>query len=87
MAIVKMKKIIIAAPESDKDSMLSTIQSENCIEIVDLKSSVEIEELDYTKSGNTVSQIEVDLNNIKFTYDFLKQYNKKKHGILDKRKH
>ncbi|MBE6083230.1 MAG: V-type ATP synthase subunit I [Tissierellaceae bacterium] len=85
MAIVKMKKIIIAAPESDKDSMLSTIQSENCIEIVDLKSSVEIEELDYTKSGNTVSQIEVDLNNIKFTYDFLKQYNKKKHGILDKK--
>ncbi|SCL90634.1 V-type ATP synthase subunit I [Sporanaerobacter sp. PP17-6a] len=85
MAIVKMKKIIIAAPEEDKASVLSSIQSKNCIEIVDLKSNVGIEELDYSKGGNTVSQKEIDLNNIKFTYDFLKQYNKEKHGILDKK--
>lgn len=86
MAIVKMNKITLAAPQSLRDNILSLIQTEGSIHIVDLsETETGIEGVDLFKETNAVSDIEMEFNQVKIAYDFLKNYTPKKGGLLSKK--
>lgn len=86
MAIVKMKKITLAALQDKRDELLKLIQSMGCIHIVDLKeSSIDIEGISYYKEAKTVNDSEMEYNRIKFTYEFLNKYSSDKKGVFSKR--
>lgn len=86
MAIVKMNKITLAAPQSLRGDILSTIQAEGSIHIVDLsQTEIDFDGVGFYKEGNIISDTEMDFNQIKIAYDFLKNYNTKKGGILSKK--
>lgn len=86
MAIVRMKKVILAAPQSERDNILNFLQSKGYVELIDSKESIQdFEGVDCFKTANSVPQAEIDYNRIKFTYDFLKQYNSKKKSLLAKK--
>lgn len=87
MAIVKMKKLTLAAPQGERDKILDAIQTSGCIEIVDLKDEdVNIEGASfYNKEGKAISQTQIDYNHVKFTYEFLKSRIAEKEGLFSKR--
>lgn len=86
MAIVKMNKITLAAPQSLRENILGAIQTGGFIHIVDLsETETGIEGVDFFKEGNVVSDTEMEFNQVKITYDFLKKYTTKKNGVLSKR--
>lgn len=86
MAIVKMKKITAAAPQSQRDDILDVLQSNGCVQLIDLKDKLEeLDGIGYFKESKSVSQTEINYNRIKFTYEFLKQYNTQKGGLFAKR--
>lgn len=87
MAIVKMKKLTLAAPQGERDKILDAIQTSGCIEIVDLKDEdVNIEGASfYNKEGKAISQTQIDYNHVKFTYEFLKSRITEKEGLFSKR--
>ncbi len=86
MAIVKMKKVTIAAPHDNRDDILKLVQSLGCVHLVDLKEKpLEIEGVDYFKEAKTVTESEMEYSRIKFTYDFLNKYRSSKNGAFSKR--
>lgn len=86
MAIVKMKKITVAAPQSQKDKILDVLQSKGCVQIIDLKSmSEEVEGIGYFKENKAISQTEINYNKIKFCYEFLKQHSQSKSSLFNKK--
>lgn len=86
MAIVKMKKINIAAPMYERDNILKLIQENSCIQVVDLKEFKEGEEgVQPISCEDSIRDAETEFNNIKFTYEFLKSYNTKKESKFNKR--
>ncbi len=86
MAIVKMNKIALAAPQSLKDDVLNLIQTEEAIHIVDLsETEIDFEGLEYFTEDKVVTDTQMDYNHIKVAYEFLKRYSKKKSGLLDKK--
>jgi len=86
MAIVKMNKIALAAPQSLKDDVLNLIQTEEAIHIVDLsETEIDFEGLEYFTEDKVVTDTQMDYNHIKVAYEFLKSYSKKKSGLLDKK--
>lgn len=86
MAIVKMNKITLAAPQSIREDILNFIQGEESIHIVDLsQTEMDFEGVDLFKEDKVISNTEMEFNQIKITYDFLKNYNKKKGGLLTKK--
>lgn len=86
MAIVKMKKITVVAHQSQRDEILDLLQSNGCVQIIDLKNlSEEVEGIGYFKENKTVSQTEIDYNKIKFCYEFLKQHNLKRSSMFSKK--
>ncbi|SKA90772.1 V/A-type H+-transporting ATPase subunit I [Caloramator quimbayensis] len=86
MAIVKMKKITVAAPQSQRDNILDALQSKGCVELIDLKNlQQEAEGIGYFKENKSISQTEINYNKIKFCYDFLKQHESKKEGLFSKK--
>lgn len=86
MAIVKMNKIVLAAPQSLKDDILSLIQTEEALHIVDLsEEEMNLEGVEYFTEDKVVTDTQMDYNHIKITYEFLKNYSKKKSGLFDKK--
>lgn len=86
MAIVKMNKIALAAPQSLKDDVLNLIQTEEAIHIVDLREvDMNYEGVEYFTEGKVVTDTQMDYNHIKISYEFLKSYSKKKSGLFDKK--
>jgi len=86
MAIVKMKKIILAAPQNERDDILNMLQSKGSVQIMDLKEDLaDAEGVEYFKEVKSVAQTEIDYNRVKFAYEFLKVHNTKKKGLLEKR--
>lgn len=86
MAIVKMNKIALAAPQSLKDDILNLIQTEEAIHILDLsEEEMNLEGVEYFTEGKVVTDTQMDYNHIKITYEFLKNYSKKKSGLFDKK--
>ncbi|MGB7605767.1 MAG: V-type ATP synthase subunit I [Lutisporaceae bacterium] len=86
MAIVKMNKIALAAPQSLKDDVLNLIQTEEAIHIVDLSEvDMNYEGVEYFTEGKVVTDTQMDYNHIKISYEFLKNYSKKKSGLFDKK--
>jgi V/A-type H+-transporting ATPase subunit I len=86
MAIVKMKKIVLAAPQADRDNILDLLQSKGSVELIDLREETsEVEGADSFKADSGISQTEADNSQIKFTYEFLKRYSQSKKGMFSKR--
>lgn len=86
MAIVKMNKITLAAPQSIREDILNFIQGEESIHIVDLsQAEIDIEGVDLFKENKVVSDTEMEFNQVKISYDFLKNYSTKKGGLLSKK--
>ena len=86
MAIVKMKKLTLAAPQGERDKILDAIQTSGCVEIVDLKDEdANIEGASFYEEGKAVSQTQIDYNHVKFTYDFLKSKAAEKESLFSKR--
>lgn len=86
MAIVKMNKITLAAPQNQKEDILNFIQTEESVHIMDLaQEEIDFDGVEHFKESSIVSDAEVNFNQIKVTYEFLKSYNKQKKGLLDKK--
>lgn len=86
MAVVKMKKIMLAVPKSQRGDILNHLQSEGSVQLIDLKESVQEEEDSVLKpESKSLTQIETDYNEIKFTYEFLKRFSGDKKGLLAKK--
>jgi V/A-type H+-transporting ATPase subunit I len=87
MAVVKMKKLILAAHKDEKDEILDAIQDEGCVEIFNIEdSSLDEDDAKYVfKEADTTASTEMEFNNIKFTYDFLGKFTGKKKDIFKKR--
>lgn len=86
MAIVKMKKMTLAAPQNERNDILNLFQTKGYVQLIDLKEELVGEEgLEYFKESKAVSNAELDYNRIKFSYEFLKQYYTKKSGFFSKR--
>lgn len=86
MAIVKMNKITIAAPQSQREDILNSIQADESIHIVDLsQTEMEFEGVDFFKENNVVSETEMEFNQVKAAYEFLKNYGPKRGGLLAKK--
>ncbi|WP_160317210.1 V-type ATP synthase subunit I [Oxobacter pfennigii] len=81
-----MKKMVLAAPQNERESILNVLQSEGYVHLIDVKEEIsDSEYLDCFKEPKSVIDTELDYNYIKFTYEFLKQYSVKKKGLLEKR--
>lgn len=86
MAIVKMNKITLAAPQSLREEVLNSIQSDESIHIVDLsQAEVDFEGVDFFKEGNVISDTEMEFNQVKIAYEFLKNHSPKRGGLLAKK--
>lgn len=86
MAIVKMNKITLAAPQSLRDEVLNLIQTEESIHISDLsQAEMDFEGVDFFKESNVVSDREMEFNQVKITYEFLKNNSPKRGGLLSKK--
>lgn len=87
MAIVRMKKLTLAAPESERDRILNLLQKDGMVQLIDLKSiPPDVEGVGYFKDSENLLNAETEFNHIKFAYEFLKQYNSNKKSMFDKRK-
>lgn len=86
MAIVKMNKLVLAAPIDQRDEILDLLQEKQCVQLIDLKEKFqEVEGVGFFTEAKTLSQTEMDYNHIKFAYEFLKQYDTAKEGLFAKR--
>lgn len=86
MAIVKMNKITLAAPQSQREDILNWIQTEESIHIVDLSNTeLDLEGVDSFKESNAVSETEMEFNQVKIAYEFLKNHSPKRGGLLSKK--
>lgn len=86
MAIVKMNKITLAAPQSLREDILDFIQGEESIHIVDLsQAEMDFDGVDFLKESNSVSDTEMEFNQVKITYEFLKNHSTKRGGLLSKK--
>lgn len=87
MAIVKMKKMVLAAPQCQRAEVFDMLQSNGIVQIMDLKDMPidDVEGVEYFKAADSVLQAETDYTHAKFAYEFLRHYSNKKKGIFDKR--
>jgi V/A-type H+-transporting ATPase subunit I len=94
MAIVKMLKLTLAAPQAERDGILHLLQQKGSVQLVDLTEKLLTENEDVSnefhgaagyESTTILSQAENDYNSIKFTYEFLEDYSDRKKGMLDRR--
>lgn len=83
MAVVKMKKLTLAAVQSERDSILKMIQSCGYIQIIDMREELQGEEL--PGEARVIDTASMDFERVKFTYEFLKEAGGKKDGLLKKR--
>lgn len=86
MAVVRMKKIMIAAPQYQRDSIIDNLQLNGSVQIESIKDEdLSIEGVEGYKASNSYAQAESDYNNIKFTYEFLSRFVKKKKNLFEKK--
>ncbi|TDT50935.1 V-type ATP synthase subunit I [Fonticella tunisiensis] len=86
MAIVKMKKLTIAAPLGDRDRLLNTLQTLGNVHLIDLKDKInDTSDVEIFEEAKSVSQTEIEFNHIKFTYDFLRRFHRERVGLFSKR--
>lgn len=85
MAIVKMKKVTITGAKEDKFKILKALQRASAVEVIDLKEVLNEEIEGVSFEGKSISETEFNFNKIKQAYEFLKNYNQNKKGLLDKR--
>lgn len=80
MAIVKMNKITIAAPEAVREQMLAFLQKRGCVELTDIKNTISEEEKlpegagYYDPLSPSMQAAEREFEDVEFTYEFLKRY-------------
>jgi V/A-type H+/Na+-transporting ATPase subunit I len=86
MAIVKMKKLTLAAPQGERDEVLKLLQTIGYVQLVNFKDKIkELEGVDVYKEASSVSETEVEYNKIRFLHDFLRHYSDKKDGMFSKK--
>lgn len=85
MAVVKMKKLTLAAVQSDRDSILDMLQSFGYVQVINLKEKLSDEAAELPGEANVVDSAETDFERIKFAYEFLKEAGGKKAGLFNKR--
>lgn len=85
MAVVKMKKLTLAAVQSDRDSILDMLQSFGYVQVINLKEKLSDEAAELPGEAKVVDIAETDFERIKFAYEFLKEAGGKKAGLFKKR--
>lgn len=85
MAVVKMKKLELAAIESDRDRILSMLQSCGYVQVIDMKEELTDDEPHLSAEAKVIESAETDFERIKFTYEFLREASGKKDGLLSRR--
>lgn len=86
MAIVKMKKLTLAAPKSERDAVLDLLQNGGSVQLIDLKSvSTDLEGISFFKDSGELLEAEAEFNHIKFAYEFLRKYSSQKKKLFGKR--
>lgn len=87
MAVVKMKKLILAAHKDERDEILDIMQNEGCVEIFNIEDSCfDEDDAKYVfKEADTTAKTEMEFNGIKFTYEFLSKFAGKRGGLFKKR--
>lgn len=85
MAVIKMKKLTLAAIQRDRDRILDMLQSCGYVQVIDMKEELSDEDAGLPTEAKMVDSAETDFERIKFAYEFLKEAGGKKGGLLRKR--
>lgn len=86
MAIVKMKKLMLAAPQENRDEILDVLQTCGAVQLIDLKHmSEDLEGVGYFRDAGSLMDAEADFSRMKFSYEFIKQFDRNKKSLLKKR--
>jgi V/A-type H+-transporting ATPase subunit I len=81
MAIVKMKKVSIIALQSEKEQLVKRLQKFGGLHVIDLEEWItedQNKDLLIDSETDKVNQLEAELSQVKFSYDFISKYDKTK---------
>ncbi|HYE11211.1 MAG TPA: V-type ATP synthase subunit I [Patescibacteria group bacterium] len=81
MAIVKMKKVSIIALQSEKEQVVKRLQKFGGLHVIDLEEWIaedQNKDLLIDSETDKVNQLEAELSQVKFAYDFVSKYDKAK---------
>jgi V/A-type H+-transporting ATPase subunit I len=88
MAIVKMKKVSLIALQSEKEPIIKGLQKFGGLHIVNLEERISEEQFnDLRIDGETdkVNQLEAELAQVKYSFDFITKYDKTKKKMFDQK--
>lgn len=88
MAIVKMKKVSLIALQSEKESIVKRLQKFGGLHIVNLEERISEDQFnDLLLDGETdkVNQLEAELTQVKYSFDFITKYDKTKKKMFDQK--
>jgi len=80
MAILPMNKMTLIGLESDKEKVLKTLQAMSAFELIEVDE--QIKEKCNTEMDTSISEIELELADIKSCLEFLKKHDKSKKSLL-----
>lgn len=88
MAIVKMKKVSLIALQSEKEPIVKRLQKFGGLHVVNLEERISEEQFaDLLLDGETdkVNQLEAELTQVKYSFDFITKYDKTKKKMLEQK--
>jgi V/A-type H+-transporting ATPase subunit I len=88
MAIVKMEKVSLIALQSEKESIIKRLQKFGGLHIVNLEERITEDQFnDLRIDGETdkVNQLEAELTQVKYSFDFITKYDKTKKKMFDQK--
>lgn len=88
MAIVKMKKVSLIALQSEKEPIINRLQKFGGLHIVNLEERISEEQFNDLRidgEADKVNQLEAELTQVKYSFDFITKYDKTKKKMFDKK--
>ncbi|OGO79513.1 MAG: hypothetical protein A2Y23_09565 [Clostridiales bacterium GWB2_37_7] len=88
MAIVKMKKVGLIALQSEKESVVKRLQKFGGLHIINLEEQIcDIKFKDLLVDGeiDKLNQLEAELSQVKYAYDFITKYDKEKKKMFEQK--
>ncbi len=88
MAIVKMKKVTLIALQSEKEQIVKRLQKFGGLHIVNLEERIaedQYEDLLVDSETDKVSQLEAELSQVKYAFDFVAKYDKSKKPMFEQK--
>lgn len=88
MAIVKMKKVSLIALQSEKEPIINRLQKFGGLHIVNLEERISEEQFNDLRIDSEidkVNQLEAELTQVKYSFDFITKYDKTKKKMFDKK--